>query len=426
MGGGYLARRVIPKLEQEENLELAIYVKDENTNIIPVKGNQDGYVFDKATCFVNGKEDASVTVSWDSEAWAPVVKGLTTYKTRCDLYFKEETDLDRCYEQYGEDSINCSIIAQLDDTGKCPTVAEDGTVQVTNIEITNGYLCSAPDDYGTSYYFRGTSQNNYVYFAGYYWRILRINGDGSIRMIYDGTTAHPNGEESTDRAIGTSAFNAYSNDNAYLGYMYGATNSTSYEATHANTNSSAIKSYLDTWYENNLLDQYAEYINDTLFCNDRSIAETAPNSNFNQLGYARNGTAYRWYYGPWDNSSYNPKLTCELQNDRFTVNDEIIGNGDLTYPIALVSVDEVVLAGGYNTSNTGYYLYMRNSFWTMTPFNYLGVHAANYSIGVYGDVSTPTPSYDVSYSHFYVRPVINLKPNSLKSGDGTASNPYQV
>ena len=79
------------------------------------------------------------------------------------------TDYELCVAKYGEDSINCSIIAQLDNTGKCPTVNEDGTVKFSSSESTNGYLCSAPDDYGTSYYYRGNVENNWVKFAGYYW-----------------------------------------------------------------------------------------------------------------------------------------------------------------------------------------------------------------------------------------------------------------
>ena len=115
------------------------------------------------------------------------------------------------------------IIAQLDTTGKCPTVNEDGSIYKPAGESTSGYLCSAPDAYGTSYYYRGTVDNNYVLFAGKYWRIVRINGDGSMRIIYDGTVAHANGESSSDRHIGTTQFNE-GRDNAHVGYMYGDMN----------------------------------------------------------------------------------------------------------------------------------------------------------------------------------------------------------
>ena len=79
------------------------------------------------------------------------------------------------------------------------------------------------DNFGDTFYYRGAVGGNYVKFGGYYWRVIRINGDGSIRMIYDGKTPHENGEYSTDRQVGTSAFNTYWADNASVGYMYGDT-----------------------------------------------------------------------------------------------------------------------------------------------------------------------------------------------------------
>ena len=139
------------------------------------------------------------------------------------------SDYELCVEKYGADSIQCGILADADTEG-CPTVNADGTVEVTGKEDTNAYLCSAPDDYGTSYYYRGNVENNWVKFAGYYWRILRINGDGSIRMIYTGDAsvidALPNKNDvlkngyndgDTDYTqIGTSAYNSSSGDNAYV------------------------------------------------------------------------------------------------------------------------------------------------------------------------------------------------------------------
>ena len=116
-------------------------------------------------------------------------------------------------------------------------------------------IYAAEDDLGTSYYFRGDVLNNYVYFANSSWRIIRINGDGTIRMIYDGTSAHANGEASTDRHVNEIDFNSIpSNDNTYMGYMYGtvgvtATGEQGYNQTHSNQTDSIIKAYLeDTWY----------------------------------------------------------------------------------------------------------------------------------------------------------------------------------
>ena len=320
-------------------------------------------------------------------------------------------------------SIVDQIISQLDTTGKCPTVKEDGTVVVNSVEATDGYVCSAPDDYGTSYYFRGTVENNWVKFANSYWRIIRINGDKSIRMIYAGDATVIDGLEnkeevlkngyndgSTDYTqISTSAFNSSYNDNAYVGYMYGTIRASTYEDTHANTNNSTIKIKVDEWYETHLKDtEYESYLSDTLFCNDRS---------FNKRNTGTGAGTSQTYYRP---NSGNKTLKCSQQNDRFTVDDEEIGNGALTYPISLITGDEVYLAGGYGDANSSYYLYTGNSYWTLSPLSFNGSYARVRF--VYGGGSNDS-LVDLSTG---VRPVINLKAGSLTKGSGTALDPYQV
>ena len=346
------------------------------------------------------------------------------------------TDYERCIAEYGEDSIQCSIIADVSDeeTGPCPKVNEDGTVTVNSIESTNGYICSAPDDYGTSYYYRGNVENNWVKFAGFYWRILRVNGDGSIRMIYAGDAntidALPNkvevlqnGYDDGDTGytqIGESAYNSSYNDNAYVGYMYGTTGSSSYEETHANINDSTIKTVVDNWYKTNIEEAgYASYISDTLFCNDRSFA-----SNNTGTGAGISTTYYRWRNGPWTSGTNktNPRLMCKEQNDRFTVEDAQMGNGDLTYPVGLLTTDEAALAGGYNSSNSGYYLYTGDRYWTMSPYYFNGSNVFVRRVGSTGDLVNGN---GVGFS-YGVRPVLNLKSGSLKSGSGTALDPYLV
>ena len=324
-------------------------------------------------------------------------------------------------------SITDEIIANVDTTGACPEVLEDGTVNVTSAKSTNGYVCSAPDDYGTSYYFRGNVTNNYVKFAGFYWRILRINGDGSIRMIYAGdadvidaldnkTEVLANGYNDGDTGytqIGESAYNSSYNDNAYVGYMYGATGASTYEETHANINNSTIKTRVDEWYEENIAShsEYAQYISDTLFCNDRSFA-----SSNTGTGAGTSQTYYRW-------RDINVKtLKCSQQNDRFTVDDEVVGNGDLTYPIGLLTTDEGYLAGGSDWDNSGYYLYTGNNYWTMSPYRFNGSYANVRRVNTSGDANF---NGYVNFS-FGVRPVLNLKSGSLTQGSGTVLDPYRV
>ena len=209
---------------------IGVYIEGEYSNGVPLKDS--GYYVDKIEC------DNNSLGEWDYVNWGLLTTNMSK-KSKCNVYFNEDTIVN-------------SIKSQLDTTGKCPIVNNDGTVNVTGAESENSLLCSAPDNYGTSYYYRGNVSNNYVYFAGFYWRIVRINGDSSVRIIYDGTTAHENGEASNDRIIGTSAFNEKNDDNAYVGYMYGTLNSSTYEETHANINDSTIKKYVDSWYENNI------------------------------------------------------------------------------------------------------------------------------------------------------------------------------
>ena len=316
------------------------------------------------------------------------------------------------------------IIASVDTTGKCAEVEEGGTVVINSAESTDGYVCAAPDDYGTSYYFRGTVENNWVKFANSYWRIIRINGDKTIRMIYAGDAKVIDGLENKEEVlkngyndastgytqIGKSAFNSSKDDNAYVGYMYGTIGASTYAETHANTNDSTIKEAIDLWYETHLKDtEYEGYVSDTIFCNDRSFSS----SNIG-TGAGTSVTDYRPRSG-------NRTLKCKEQNDRFTVDDEEIGNGDLTYPISLITTDEIYLAGGYSSTNSSYYLYTGNMYWTLSPGYFNGSDAY---VRVVSGVGTSNGGN--VYLSYGVRPVINLKAGSLTKGSGTALDPYQV
>lgn len=235
----------------EESSFIAAYIDGEYSENIPDKDT--GYVVEKIVC------DNNAVGKWDYDNWGITLTNLSE-KSKCNIHFRKGVKL--------ADTINL-----VDTTGRCPKVNDDGTVNITNAESENSLLCMAPDAYGTSYYYRGNVQNNYVKFANFYWLIVRINGDGSVRIIYDGTVAHANGEESTDRTIGNSKYNYSDIDNAYAGYMYGTPGSSTYEETHANVNDSEIKKYIDTWYENNIkTSKYENYLVDNVFCNNRSIS----------------------------------------------------------------------------------------------------------------------------------------------------------
>ena len=376
---------------------IGAYIDGEYSSTIP--GKNDGYVVDKVSC------DNGAVGEWNNDKWGLITTNLSK-RTKCNVYFHKD--------------YLALIIAQLDTTGKCPTMNADGSVNVTGVEATNGYLCKAKDAYGDSYYYRGNVTNNYVKFADKYWRIVRINGDGTVRVIYDGTSAHANGESSEDRQIGTSKFNLGYNNNAYVGYMFGSANASSYEETHDNINDSTVKAYIDNWYKTNIVGTINEqYLVDNVFCNDRSFAQ-----NNSGTGTGKSVTYYRWYNGPWKSNVYNTKmmLTCSQKSDAFTVSDITNGNGALTYPVGLLSTDEIVLAGGWNVANSGYYLYSGQYWWASSPGYFYDGDAKVRNVYSDGDASI---AYRVNYIHG-VRPVFNLKAEVLKYGDGTASNPYRL
>ena len=160
-------------------------------------------------------------------------------------------------------------------------ISTPGVAVSTNEEA---LLASTEDDYGKSYYFRGAVTNNYVEFANKCWRIVRVGGDGSVKLILhnDNTTGVANPCDAANNSASAafarysgetyeSAFNTNKEDNAYIGFKYGTPGSNTYEATHANTNNSTILTNLETWYTNNLK-TYESVIADTVWCNDKSVS----------------------------------------------------------------------------------------------------------------------------------------------------------
>ena len=281
-------------------------------------------------------------------------------------------------------------------------ISNGNSVKIKSILATNAFkngtkenesgIYKAPDDYGTSYYFRGNPINNYVSFADKIWRIVRINGDGTIRIIYNDIIGEGNYNNSSYRT--------------HVGYMFGTTSE-----PYKNTNSSAVKTKLDNWYKNNLEGIYEKYISDSIFCNDREEDEVRYNN---------------MYYKTYNRISKlsAPKLTCTQQNDRFTVNDTVIGNGALTYPIGLITADEYLMAGkgqsGNVVSDAVSFLGGGDNYWTMTPM-YTGTSNSS----VFGsDLNGPFVTQSGVYPDY--RPVINLKVDVEFTGTGKIDDPYVI
>ena len=192
-----------------------------------------------------------------------------------------------------------------------------------------------------------------------------------------------------------------------------------FNANDVNTNSSTTKTAIDTWYNTNL-SSYTSYIEDTVYCNDRSISEL---NGWNPEG---GDTTKLLYFSPktrvWTN--YSPSLTCSRALDKFTVSSSK-GNGKLTYPVGLITADEVMYAGGGgSTSNSTYYLYTNQAYWALSPNLFYNV-ASGLNVNSIGYFSN-----NVVGNSLGVRPVVSLDASNsstaVASGDGTSTNPYVI
>ncbi len=207
--------------------------------------------------------------------------------------------------------------------------------------------------------------------------------------------------------------------------------STSKVQAQTNETNTDIKTLVDSWYKTNIVDKnLGNKVADVIFCNDRTTPGKALTgfTSDTGLGYGMNKTAYgatARVGGPWLTAitKSQPKFTCSQKNDAFTVDDEKNGNGDLTYPVGLITADEVVAAGSgmYEKDNRLYYLSKGTRYWSLSPLSFDG-NARPFIIGGGGNLS-----YDVIERNRGVVPVINLKPEYVKTmiGDGTINNPYR-
>ena len=295
-------------------------------------------------------------------------------------------------------------------------------------------LASSEDDYGTSYYFRGAVTNNYVEFANKCWRIVRVGGDGSVKLILhnDNPTGAANPCDAANnsasaafaRYSGTtykSAFNTNYNDNAYVGFKFGTVGSSTYEATHANTNNSTILTNLETWYTNNLKD-YADKIADTEWCNDKTnVTDTTFNpygySNVNGSGYAKNVT----YYGA-------TQRLVSKSNSAGGTGPSLKCNGELskiTSKVGLITADELALAGyAYAQNNTTTYLQENATdtyWWSLSPNGFDGSNASVWDVR-----GSSGRFYNYVVNAGGVRPLISLKSTTNVTGNGTSDKPYKV
>ncbi len=428
-------------LKEVESKGIAILYKDSEegeyieTDSIP-KGNYE-VDNEQSYCLKNGSESHIQTKMEYKENKVYIKADNSGLK--CFVYLK------KIKEPTAEDTLAKLPNLELSGSG-CPAVdSKTGNASITSTEASSGLLCEGQDDYGTTYYFRGVVDNNWVKIGNYYWRIIRINGDGTIRLIYNG-----NSTDTVDKGIAKAsvAYNKSYNDNAYVGFMYGTTGqkkdsstTTAYEKTHANITLSNILTELNTWYNGNEIEaQYKNLLDGNAgFCNDRSPypysgISTSSTPDKTKYGIGSELTSYGAYFRTI--TSRTPSFKCpNAKDDLFTTQGSTNGNQKLTNPVGLITADEVVYAGGLDSNNTNYWLYNHQYYWTMSPYYYYYIgNSDRYAVVFSVDNCGRLYANRVDSANIGVRPVINLKADTKfttggegTSGDaGSSTNPYVV
>ena len=369
-------------------------------------------------CTRNGKKiDANESITWNGTKWI-LTTAISDGNVRCNAIFTTKVP-----------TLTEAILAKNE--VKAPITTPGAAVSTASEAL----LASTEDDYGTSYYFRGSVTNNYVEFANKCWRIVRVSGDGSVKLILhnDNPTGAANPCDAANnsasaafaRYSGTtykSAFNTNYNDNAYVGFKFGTVGSSTYEATHANTNKSTILTNLETWYNNNLK-TYESVIDDNVWCNDKTnVTDTTYDpwgySNVTGLGYGTNVT----YYGATQRligtrgsaGGTGPSLKC---------------NGELskiTSKIGLITADELAYAGyarGLENATT----YLKENatsdyWWSLSPFGFGDGRPYVWDVSGSNGILHPESVRNA----IGLRPSISLKPFTNVTGEGTSDKPYKV
>ena len=251
------------------------------------------------------------------------------------------------------------------------------TTSSNNTSDTSGlYLSTETNSGNPTYYFRGNVSNNYVSFADLTWKVIRINEDGTVRLILNNRINNA-----------TSNFNTVKNN--YLNMYY--------------SNSDIAKPKIDNWYEANINDKgYDSYVATSQFCEQAKVK--------NNPSYISGNATMKYV------TNYIPNFKCESDGN---------GKGILNIKAGLITYDEMFYAGAYHsfTNNTNYFLYNGNyDIWTMSPGGFYGQDSIEWYV--------PKGSYlscgNVYYSISSLVPVINLNANVLATGIGTETDPYVV
>ena len=323
----------------------------------------------------------SVTVNATATSSKSKVRGLGTK----DLTVGKNTLPIRVIAEDGSEKIyNVNVTRKREATSlkneimknKIITAEPTLTTSSNNTSDASGlYKSTATNTGNPTYYFRGNVENNYVSFAGQTWRIVRINEDGTIRIIMqDGINSNAN-----------IAFNSNYNNYTYMYY----------------TNSQA-KTTLESWYQTNIgskSDLAKNVASGAYYC-EQAKAKFADSYT--------SGSAVMTTY-----NKYTPDFKCIADGN---------GKGVVSASVGLLTYDEAVYAGGYyGQSNSNYYLYNNTYFWTMSPAGFSGSYSRVWRVNATGVVSN-----DYVNHPYAVRPVIIMNADTLATGSGTSSDPFVV
>ena len=402
----------------EKNFRLRMWV-DENTDF------SDGSMNDKTfTLTVNVYADGKVVT--DNLDTTNTLDSITVSDCTLDPVFNSATTEYSCTVKNNISSVNVNATATSSkskvrglgakdlvegkNTLPIRVIAEDGSEKIYNINITRKagasslkneimknsvitanptlttssnntsdasglYKSTATNTGEATYYFRGNVTNNYVSFAGQTWRIVRINEDGTVRIVMkDGINNNAN-----------YAFNSNYNNYTYMYY----------------TNSQA-KTTLESWYQTNIgnkPDLASKVASGNYYCEQAK-------AKYSDSYTSGNATMTTY-------TSYTPDFKCSSDGNR---------KGLVNGSVGLLTYDEVVYAGGYRgQSNNSYYLYDNTHFWTMSPAGFAPGSSYVWSVHTSGSIN----DYAV-YNAFAVRPVIILAADVLATGSGTSSDPFVI
>ena len=315
-------------------------------------------------------------------------------------------------------------------------------ISVNKYISTEKVLATAEDDYGVSYYYRGGVENNYVNFADMCWRIVRIQGDGSVKLILedqdsicessDGNWNIP-ASNGTELTLNTSTSTAYTTGNFGNEYLI---DSDKYIASYLNPVTSSDISMINAFKYFQSLFKSAELEKlkvgdwcyaDTAYASSSADVTTAtPLTESEKNTYYTNGTSFYYdsYVRLYGASTKSPTLKCNgTKLSKFSDNTEMY--------VSALTADEIVYAGADTDYNSNYAYYLLNDYqrgkslywWALSPYFFLGNYGG-YAFYVYNDGYL---DYDIVSSVFSFRPAVSLASSAvITGGDGLKTNPYVV